>query len=117
MALGPTKLTNNRRTARVNRLLLDRLDLEGLQLLIEDLAQVHDDAGYMRARGCVRKKKDTVSGHVRRARWHCNPGTPYLSWIFCHKWARKIWMSEILSVGILPCMKMPVRSSCTWKPT
>ena len=26
-------------------------------------------------------------------------------------------MSEILSVGILPCMKMPVRSSCTWKPT
>lgn len=40
-----------------------------------------------------------------------------LSWIFCHRCARKIWMSEILSVGILPCMKMPVRSSCTWKPT
>jgi hypothetical protein len=27
------------------------------------------------------------------------------SWIFCHKCARKIWMSEILSVGSLPCMK------------
>ena len=40
-----------------------------------------------------------------------------LSWTFCHRCARKIWMSEILSVGILPCMKMPVRSSCTWKPT
>jgi hypothetical protein len=39
------------------------------------------------------------------------------SWTFCHRWARKIWMSEILSVGILPCMKIPVRSSCTWKPT
>ena len=36
-----------------------------------------------------------------------------LSWIFCQRWARKIWMSDILSVGILPCMKMPVRSSCT----
>ena len=40
-----------------------------------------------------------------------------LSWIFCHKWALKIWMREIFSVGIFPCMKMPVRSSCTWKPT
>ena len=26
-------------------------------------------------------------------------------------------MREIFSVGILPCMKMPVRSSWTWKPT
>jgi hypothetical protein len=32
-------------------------------------------------------------------------------------WARKISISEILSVGILPCMKIPVKSSCTWKPT
>ena len=39
------------------------------------------------------------------------------SWIFCQRWARKIWMSEIFNVGILPCMKTPVRSSCTWKPT
>ena len=47
--------------------------------------------------------------------WHRSITT--LSWIFCHKWALKIWMSEIFSVGILPCMKIPVRSSCTWKPT
>ena len=26
-------------------------------------------------------------------------------------------MREIFSVGIFPCMKMPVRSSWTWKPT
>ncbi|TNN38638.1 hypothetical protein EYF80_051201 [Liparis tanakae] len=26
-------------------------------------------------------------------------------------------MREIFSVGILPCMKIPVKSSCTWKPT
>lgn len=36
---------------------------------------------------------------------------------FCHKWALKIWISEILSVGILPCMNIPVKSNCTWKPT
>jgi len=47
--------------------------------------------------------------------WHMSMTTD--SWIFCHRWARKIWMSEIFSVGILPCMKMPVRSSWTWKPT
>ena len=47
--------------------------------------------------------------------WHRSMTT--LSWIFCHKWALKIWIREILRVGILPCMKMPVRSSCTWKPT
>ena len=50
-----------------------------------------------------------------RLTWHRSMTT--LSWIFCHKWARKIWMREILRVGILPCMKIPVRSSCTWKPT
>jgi len=31
------------------------------------------------------------------------------SWIFCHRWARKIWMSEILSVGI--CVRRRVRVS------
>ncbi len=36
-----------------------------------------------------------------------------LSCTFCHKWALKIWISEIFSVGILPCMKMPVKSSYT----
>ena len=46
--------------------------------------------------------------------WHMSMTTD--SWIFCHRCARKIWMSEILSVGIFPCMKMPVRSSCTWNP-
>lgn len=35
------------------------------------------------------------------------------SWIFCHRCALKIWMRDIFSVGILPCMKIPVRSSCT----
>lgn len=35
------------------------------------------------------------------------------SWTFCHKWALKIWMSDIFSVGILPCMNIPVKSSCT----
>lgn len=37
------------------------------------------------------------------------------SWTFCHKWARNIWMREIFSVGILPCMNIPVKSSCTYK--
>jgi len=41
--------------------------------------------------------------------WHRSMTT--LSWIFCQRCARKIWMSEIFSVGILPCMKMPVKSS------
>jgi hypothetical protein len=31
------------RLSRVDRLLLNRLDLEGLELLVEDLTQVHDD--------------------------------------------------------------------------
>ena len=39
------------------------------------------------------------------------------SWIFCHKCARQIWMREISRVGILPCMKMLVTFSWTWKPT
>jgi len=32
------------RLARMNSLLLNRFDLQGLHLLIKDLAQVHDDA-------------------------------------------------------------------------
>lgn len=32
---------------------------------------------------------------------------------FCHKWALNIWIREIFKVGILPCMKIPVKSSCT----
>src|SRR6185312_15260554 len=40
-----------------------------------------------------------------------------LSWIFCHRCARKIWIREIFNVGIFPCMNIPVRSSWTWKPT
>ncbi len=47
--------------------------------------------------------------------WHRSMTT--LSCTFCHKWALKIWMRDILSVGILPCMKIPVKSNCTWKPT
>ena len=47
--------------------------------------------------------------------WHRSITT--LSCTFCHRWARNIWIREIFSVGILPCMKMPVKSSCTWKPT
>lgn len=47
--------------------------------------------------------------------WH--KSITILSWTFCHKWALKIWISEIFKVGILPCMKIPVKSSCTWKPT
>ena len=63
------------------------------------------------------------------------PENDWLDSLFCHKWARKIWIKLILRVGILPClkdrvlvcesrdfwrgsyMKMPVRSSWTWKPT
>ena len=39
--------------------------------------------------------------------WHRSMTTD--SWIFCHRWARKIWMSEILSVGI--CERGRVRVS------
>ena len=47
--------------------------------------------------------------------WHRSITT--FSWIFCQRCARKIWIRLIFSVGILPCMKIPVRSSWTWNPT
>ena len=98
-------------------LLLDRLDLERLELLVKHLAQIHDNAGAGAPPGDGAARGHSAAASDRRPRGQAAGAAAHLSWIFCHKCARKIWMSEILSVGILPCMKMPVRSSCTWKPT
>ena len=44
--------------------------------------------------------------------WHRS--MTILSWIFCHKWARKIWISEIFKVGILPRQRFERRRFWTW---
>ncbi len=84
----------------MDRLLLHIFHFQGVELLIKHLAEVH--------------------GHLRETRhnfnFNVNALTHTLSWIFCHRCARKIWINDILRVGIFPCMKMPVRSNWTWKP-
>lgn len=119
----------------VNGLLLHSLNLKSIQLLVKHLKTKTQNLftlwkewvvvavghhckhltlklPFFNSRLCCGKIQST---HKIKPTWQRS--ITMLSWIFCHKWALKIWMREIFSVGILPCMKIPVRSSCTWKPT
>ena len=72
----------------MDRLLLQRLDLQRLELLVEHLILYTVISVSLSKDSEVKLTKSMTTD----------------SWIFCHKWARKIWMSETLSVGILPCL-------------
>ena len=66
----------------VDRLFLDRLNLQGLEFLIEHLTQIHDHT--------------LMNYRYRSENSHYVLRTDSL---FCHKWARKIWIKLILRVA------------------
>lgn len=100
-------------------LLLDRLNLQWLQFLIKDLAQIHDntfmDLRYISMKPNIPCCRQTYFSATSE---HGRFGSRKSSTLeFCHAYPGDLSSSETEELACMAYMKMPVKSNCTWNPT